>query len=125
VQIGSNRLPEVRVRKLAEFFNFWKATNYGRMAQCLPVMFKIPLNKLAGQVREIYGSKPLRGFEFLEIIDEAPAITNIEAKLWYEDEGGPSERTVVVRLMNEDTNGNPVVREKPGGVWRVVTWGLV
>ncbi|HEX8772089.1 MAG TPA: hypothetical protein VF735_00700 [Pyrinomonadaceae bacterium] len=112
-------------QKLAEFFSLWKAGNYGHMAQCITVMFKIPISRLAGQVREIYALKPLRRFEFLEIKDEAAAITNIEAKLWYEDEGIPVERTVVVRLMNEDSKGDPVVRGKPEGVWRVVSWGLV
>lgn len=112
-------------RKLAEFFSLWKAANYGHMAQRVSAMFKIPLNKLAGQIRETYAPKPLKRFEFLEIKDEAPAITNIEAKLWFENEGQPSESTVIVRLMYEDSKGNPVVRGKPEGAWRVVTWGVV
>ncbi len=52
-------------------------------------------------------------------------ITNIEVKLWYEEDGNPVERLVVVRLLSEDVKGNPVVRGKPSSVWRIVNWGLV
>jgi hypothetical protein len=112
-------------RKLAEFFNYWKTRNYGQMAQCVSAILGIAPRKLAGQVRSIYGSKSLEHFEFQEINDEAAAITMIDAKICYEDEGRPVERVVVVRLLNEDSEGNPSVRGKIETRWRVVNWGLV
>ena len=112
-------------QRLAEFLSYWEARNYGRMAQYLPSMFGGSVKKIAGQVRELYSSKPLEKFEFQEIKDEAPAITNIEVKLRYEEDGNPVERVVVVRLLSEDAKGNPVVRGKPSSVWRIVNWGLV
>lgn len=63
-------------QKLAEFLTFWKLRNYGRMAQCLPSMFGGTVKKLAGQVREMYGSKHLEEFEFQKVTDEAAAITS-------------------------------------------------
>lgn len=112
-------------QKLAEFLSYWKARNYGRMAQQLPSMFVGSVRKFAGQVREIYGSRTLESFEFQEIKDEAPAITNIEVKLWYKEDGNLVERTVTVRLISEDAKGNPAVRGKPNSIWRIVNWGLV
>lgn len=88
-------------------------------------MFGGSVQKMAGQVREIYGPKRLVEFEFQEIQDEAPAITNIEVKLSYEENGNPVERLVVVRLSSEDANGAPAVRGKPNSVWRIINWGLV
>lgn len=112
-------------QRLAEFLSYWKVRNYGRMAQQLPSMFGGSIQKIAGQVREIYGSKRLEEFEFQEIKDEAPAITNIEVKLSYEEDGNPIERVVVARLLSEDAKGNPAVRGKSNSVWRIVNWGLV
>lgn len=113
-------------QKLAEFLNYWIARNYGRMAQCLAVMFNKhePVNQVAGRIRENYISRTLRQFRFESSEDEAPAITNIKVRLWCEEDGSSTEEEVVVRLLCEDADGDSTVRGKPGSHWAIVNWGL-
>jgi len=111
-------------RKLVEFLTYWKARNYGRMAQCFARMLQTSVNKDAARVRGNYQSKRFSSFELLEVDDQAPAITEIKVRLQYE-EGQVVSREVTFRLLNEDSESNPAVRGKPGSEWGIVNWGVV
>ena len=113
-------------QKLAEFLNYWMTRNYGRMAQCLAVMFNKheSVNQAAGRIREIYASRTLKQFKFESSEDEAPAITNIKVRLWCGEDGSTTEDEVVARLLCEDTSGDSAVRGKPESHWAIVNYGL-
>ncbi len=106
-------------RKLAEFLAYWFDRNYGGMARCLPWFDRGHLDKTAGEMRAQYASKTLQAFEFLEVRDEAAGVTEIRAKLRYEEDGNTAERIIDYRLIYEDAQGDPVVRGKPGADWAI------
>ena len=93
-------------RKLVEFLTYWKKNNYGYMANCIWSYLNDSDKKMAGRVRDIYNSIPLKNFELLEIIDEAPAITEIRVLLLYEKEGKVTENNVKFRLIINETSLN-------------------
>ncbi len=109
--------------KLAEYLAYWKARNYGRMAQSLH-LYGEPPNAAPQRVRENYASKKLKAFEFLEITDTAAAVTTIKTKLIYEENGSEIERVVDFRLVNEGPDGRGAVRGKPDCTWIIYTFFL-
>lgn len=111
--------------KLAEFLSYWKVRNYGYMAKCLSVNIRKPTKEMPALVREVYDSKHLRAYKFVEISDEAAAVTKIRTSLVYEESGNEIERIVEFRVMNEDSEGGPAVRGKPGSTWVVMNWRAV
>ncbi|MBL8189380.1 MAG: hypothetical protein JNK38_15330 [Acidobacteria bacterium] len=109
-------------RALVEFLCFWKKCNYGKMVDFLLNWLKTTPGKDAGRVKNHYASSKLRIFEIKEIVDEAPAITEITVKLWYE-EGQDVTKEVTFRLVNEGVDGNPTIRGKSGSQWHISNWG--
>jgi hypothetical protein len=110
---------------LAEFLNYWRARNYGYMTRRLPVREREPMNKAAARVRENFSAKKLQGFELQSIGENAAALTLIEVKLRYEEDGKPVERALTFRLINESADGSACVSGKPGSGWSVYNWGAV
>lgn len=110
-------------RKLAEFLTAWERRNYGHMAERLSKMLTRDktVGAIAGSLRTKYGGTLLKEFELISIRDQAAAITVVTTRLVYDDVGDEREETIEVRMMNEDATGNPVVRGKPGGEWRIIT----
>lgn len=116
-----NGTPE---RKLAEFLSYWKRNNYGYMARCIASLVKGAANKAAANVRGIYGARRLQSFEFLEINNEAPAITIIKTKLSYEEAGSMVELEIDFRLLFENAKGDVAIPGNPNCVWSIVNWGF-
>ena len=110
--------------KLVQYLNYWRSRNYGGMAQCLPAFQRNPISKAAGRVRSVYGSRSLERFELQEIDDQAAAVTEIKVRVWYHEGGQVLQQEHIFRLISEDTQGNPVVREKPNSSWAIYTWGI-
>lgn len=111
-------------RKLVEFLVYWKKKNYGRMGGCIWSDLKLPEKKMAGRVREIYGSSFLKNFELLEIVDKTPGISEIKVKLEYEKEGEYFTNEVQFRLIvNDDENGKPMIIGMPNFSWGITNWG--
>lgn len=107
---------------LIEFLCYWKARNYGRMAEFFLSWLRESPGKDAGRIRNHYALCNLKSFEIVEVKDETPAVTEIKVKLCYE-RNGEIEREVMFRLVNEDTQGNPAVRGKTNSRWCVANWG--
>ena len=107
-------------RKLAAYLSYWKAGNYGYMAKCLPRYIEPPTKRIPGLVRQEYATKRLIGFEFVEISDDTPAVTEIQTRLVYEEGGQQVEGTARFRLLYIDRDGHPAVRGKPGSAWAVL-----
>lgn len=111
------RTPE---RELVQFFQYWSTNNYGRMADLIKTFGDHPLSKRAGEVRLNFLGKSLTRYKLLEIKDEASAITEItvEVTLNYRDKILTEKFSV--RMIHEDSEGNPVLREEPDGNWRII-----
>jgi hypothetical protein len=111
-------------RKLIEFLVYWKKKNYGKMADCIWSYLQLPGKQMAGRVRQVYGSYFLIGFELLEIIDEAPSVTEIRVLLTCESNGNSFNKEVRFRLVvNDGLDNKPLMRGMPNSTWGVVNWG--
>lgn len=111
-------------RTVVEFLCYWKARNYGRMAEYLPDVSG-PISKVAGEVREIYRSTPLDKFEIEQITEKGPVITIVQVRLLYCRNDDSVDGVVDFRLFSQDGKGRPAVSGKPGAVWRLTTWPMV
>jgi hypothetical protein len=108
-------------RTVVEFLCYWKARNYGRMAEYLPDVSG-RISKVAGEVREIYGSTLLDKFEIEQITEKGPVITIVQVRLWYRKNGDSGDGVLAFRVFSQDRKGHPAVSGKPGAVWRLTTW---
>ena len=108
-------------QKLVEYLYYWMHRNYEYMARCLAYFERENPGKAAGEIRARYVDKQLTGFELLSIEDGAAAVTTIKVKVVYEENGQAQERELDIRLINEDTSGNPAARGKPGSGWALYT----
>jgi hypothetical protein len=108
--------------RLAEFMSYWKTRNYGYMARCLPRESGYPVARLPARLRQNYGTKHLKTFSFVEIDDNAPAITDVLTHVVYEESGQVVEKSVKFTLLNENAKGRAVVRGKPDSKWVVFNW---
>lgn len=116
-----NDAPE---RKLVEFLVYWQKKNYGNMAKCVWSYLNQSDKKMAGRVRKNYSQYLLESFELLEIIDEAPAITEIKVSLKYKHNKNEINNLVKFRLIiNDGQDGKPLMRNMPNATWGIVNWG--
>ena len=111
--------------KLAEYLYFWMRRNYGYMAKCVPHDMGAPTNAMPGIIRERFDARQLRTFTFCSVTDIAGAVTEIESTLVIECDGIESEQTVKFRLIHQDIESRPIVREEPDGEWVVYNWGNI
>ncbi len=115
---------ETPERKLVEFLLFWQKKNFGRMADCVSSYLQLPGKQVAGRARDVYGSYLLKSFELIEIIDEAPSVTEIRVLLIYENDGNSIENEVKFRLViNEGLDNKPLMRNMPNATWGITNWG--
>jgi hypothetical protein len=109
-------------QKLVEYLTHWRKRNYGKMAQCLAVStlrLHKSINALAGELREYYEPRILKSFTLLEVQDSAPAVTLIQARLFFEEHDEGRGHVVEYRLLFESETGKAVTRGAPEGRWGV------
>ncbi len=111
-------------QKMAEYLILWKNRNYGHMAKCLNFLLFDDTPEMPLLIRNKYASKKLKLFEFIEISDEAPAITEIQTKLVYEENNNEQEKSIRFRLLNLNKKGL-CVRGEPNSAWIVNNWNDV
>lgn len=109
-------------RKLAEFLYYWKKCNYGHMAKHVSPDSGYDAKSMPARVREIYRSKHLGFFEYTKISDDAPAITVIQVKLFYEEYEKEIERFAQFRMINKDAKGQTSVHGTPESNWEILNW---
>lgn len=106
--------PEAAVAKL---LHLWKRRNYGDMAKILPPAFRERLSKASGDMREEFGDKQLESFEIQEIRDEAPAISEITARVTYIWDGHEEYGTLECRVLSYDEDGELCLPSSDGAAW--------
>jgi hypothetical protein len=110
---------------LSLFLHYWAKSNYGKMAPLIKNFVDAPLSKRAGEIREHFQGKILTGFKFLKINDLAAAMTEISLELNIQYEERSITKEIGVKIINEDQNGNPVIRGEPGGNWLMIENSLI
>lgn len=117
-----NGTPEFKV---VEFLHYWKNKKYGNMANCLERSFKTPVKKLAGELRNHYQHSQLIDFELIEIRDKAPAISEVDVSLTYEQNGQSLNKVVVFRVLIYDKKNNPTIFGDTNASWFIMNWIFV
>jgi hypothetical protein len=117
-----NNSPE---HNLALFLEYWTKTNYGKMASLIKTFGDAPLSKRAGEIREKFKGKILTSSKFLKINDLAAAMTEISLELYIQYEEKEIAKEISVRIINEDQDGNPVIRGEPEGNWLIIEHSLI
>ncbi|MFZ2070322.1 MAG: hypothetical protein WAV32_01700 [Halobacteriota archaeon] len=107
-------------RELSQFFQYWSANNYGKMANLMKTFVDSPLSKRASEVRRNFQGKSLEGYKFLEIKDKAATITEITVEATLTHRGKTLTEKFNVRMTHEDSEGNPKLRDEPDGTWRII-----
>jgi hypothetical protein len=109
-------------RRFIEFLVYWRAKNYGYMAECVS---KKPGNNSdvsPGDIKKRYDQTDLQSFKLEGVCDTASARSVIKAKLVYEWFGRIIEKPFDFILMNYDDSWKPAVRGTPGSNWYVYNW---
>jgi hypothetical protein len=116
--------PDSPERFLIEFLYWWKRYNYGKMSTFFPPDWceGDTIKKQAGETRRRFGTNNLIEFALEKVIDKAPAITVIEVKLKYCENGNFHEKSVGFRLVYENKQGFPTMRGLKDAEWRLHTY---
>ena len=112
-------------RALAQFFQYWSNSNYGKMAGLMKTFSDSQLSKKAGEVRQNFQGKSLEGYKLLEIKDEAAAITEITVEVTLNHRDKILTEKFSVRMIHEDSKGNPTLRDEAYGNWRIMEHSFV
>jgi hypothetical protein len=90
------------------------------MAGLMKTFSNSPLSKRAGEVRLNFQGKSLEGYKILEIKDEAAAITEITVEVTLTHRDKILTEKFSVRMIHEDSEGNPKLRDEPDGNWQII-----
>lgn len=118
-------MPNTPERELSRFFQYWLNSNYGKMATLIKTFSDYPLSKVAGEVRNNFQGKSLENYEILKIHDEAAAITNITTKIVIIYKDKEIVKKLDIRMIHEDSRGDPILREETDGNWIIMGHSLV
>ncbi len=108
---------------LVEFFEYWKANNFGKIAQKIDHLhFKeTSLNDLAGKLsREVFNNKKLCSFKIINILDEGAAVSEITAEINVQKGEESLKREITFRLIYENDDGDIEIRSMNNGSWKFV-----
>lgn len=104
---------------LSGFLLAWKTKNYGRMAQMTQYNQELPINRRAGEIREIMQEVTLMDAAIIRIEDKAPALTEIAAELKLRDRDQDYVKVFIFRMLCCDEEGNTAIHGDDGTHWKV------
>lgn len=109
-------------RTLNEFFIYLSRGNYGKMAQLITkiVPSTDSIGMFAGRIRKIFEGKKLIDYRFIKIQDKAAAISEIDVELTFEKDGDRSVHERTFRLIFQDEDCKPRVRNQNEGNWKIL-----
>ena len=99
------------------FLECWKNNNYGKMAESFSKMITDNYKKYAAEVRNNYKNQLLVDYKIVQIVDEAPAISEIIVQLNFSDS---SIKKVNFRCIFERGLADSLPRGFQGGNWKIV-----
>ncbi len=100
-----------------QFLECWKNNNYGKMAESFSKMITDNYKKYAAEVRNNYKNQLLVDYKIVQIVDEAPAISEIIVQLNFSDS---SIKKVNFRCIFERGLADSLPRGFQGGNWKIV-----
>lgn len=100
-----------------EYSKLWCRKNFGHMAALYSSAWIDNPKKYAGELRELYDEWNINRFEFISIVDAAPAITEVIAKIILNN---GNCKKCCLRLIYETDNGDALPRNMKGANWKIV-----
>ncbi len=106
-------------KELEVFFEYVFKKKYGLIAKQLDSFSrnKKSINQLAGEVREKFENIEVIKYKIESIVDEAPAITEIRARVTALSNEKENSKEIKFRMIFQDIEGNPLVRGNQKGKW--------
>jgi hypothetical protein len=111
-------------KALVEFFELWKAKNFGKIAQKIDHMnfSRTTLNNLAGKLnREIFKDKKLDSFKILDRTDQGPAISEITTEVVIHKKEEIITKKITFRMIYENNEGQIEMRTMNNGSWKFIS----
>lgn len=108
-------------RELARYLSYWRMGNFGGMAQCVAHDHRDNPKKLPHDLRVHYDGARLKDFVMIDLTEQGAALTFIATRLVIERDGEAAIWERRFGVINEDADGNPVPRGKPGSGWAIST----
>lgn len=94
------------------------------MAQCLNFLLFDNPQEMPPIIKKKYSSIKLKLFEFIEIFDAGPGVTEIQTNLVYEENNIEHEKSICFRLHNLSKEGL-CVRGELNSTWVLINWNDV
>lgn len=107
-------------RAVAEFLENWCHRRFGLMADVLLDFLDTQKGRKAGRVKDDFGSCDLKTYSIVSVVDEAAAISQVEADMVFHGLNGPATICVSVRTVYNDQQNRPVIRGYEDGNWKIV-----
>ncbi|WP_147368080.1 hypothetical protein [Fibrisoma montanum] len=109
-------------KEICQLIDNWRFKKYHEIARQLLHYNKASfhLKKASGKMRQIFGDSEPEALAFKEIIDEAPAITELVVVIEYSKSFQKFSKEVKFRLVYTDDDYIPVVRGAERGSWKIV-----
>ena len=104
---------------VVDFIQSWKAGNYGRMAEMTQGKDKKPINKRAGEIRDLMERLTLTDAVITRIKDIAPAITEVAVDLEFRSDDQEFTNSFVFRMICQDKAGRSAIHGYEGASWLI------
>lgn len=102
-----------------ECLALWKRRNYGGMSKLFWRKLAESSREHVREVREQFEGTVVESYSLSRVLDEAPAISEVEALIAVGVTASRATRWTF-RLIREDDDGNPVPANLSGGRWQIV-----
>ena len=104
---------------VVDLIQAWKAGNYGRMAEMTQDKDKKPINKRAGEIRDLMERLTLTDAVITRIKDIAPAITEVAVDLEFRSDDQEFTNSFVFRMICQDKAGRSAIHGDEGASWLI------
>lgn len=109
-------------KALIEFLELINKKNYGEMARRVTSLVSFAEKQKAGELRVKFKDIEIQKFCIDEIVDQAPAISEITIVLDYKSNNQNEFKKIVVRMIFQDNSNSILVRNSPNGSWKIIEW---
>ena len=108
------------------FAEYWTRGNFGKIASQIKRFSKnIPNMKIeAGKIRKIFEGKSLSDYKIVNIVDCAPAISEVTLNVSVMVKGKSHNQDIVLRFIYSSPQDEPLVFGEEGGEWKFIEFVL-
>lgn len=104
---------------LSCFLKAWSKNNFGKMGQMTVYYDNRPINKRAGEIREMMDGFVLTGATIKRIKDKAAAVTEVLAEMSFEFQGNAGQSEFGFSLQSCNEAGEIRLPSEDGATWQV------